>query len=493
MDYTELGEKVLRLVGGTGNVASHTNCMTRLRINVEDQAAVDVAGIRALDGVQGVVDGPQLQIVVGPGHAERLREGFGDVLAAARAAESGSESDVVVALDKVADDVREAELGSLATRTQAKVKARQTSRLQVALKHVGNIFIPLFPGFIACGIIAAIANIWKLIDPSVTGNPWFLVFAAMGTLLIGSLNLIVGLNTAKEFGGSPVLGFVAGGLPYLPALAGIAANPKTGGEAVPLTIPVVGQLSPGLGGVIGVMATAWLFAAIEKRLRARVPASLDLFVVPVFTVLVGAVVSLFVIMPIAALVMRGVTWFLVDFALEQGGVFGGFLMSALFLPLVMLGLHHGLTPVHVQLIADLGYTPLLPILAMAGAGQDGAAIAIWLKTRNPKLKRIIKGALPLGLVGIGEPLIYGVSLPLFYPFITACLGAGFGGAFVAWGMEVSGGFGAQTIGLSGVLMTGVISAGGWLWYLGGIAVGALAGFVLTYLFGFKESMESRLA
>ena len=43
-----------------------------------------------------------------------------------------------------------------------------------------------------------------------------------------------------------------------------------------------------LGGVIGVMATAWLFAAIEKRLRARVPASLDLFVVPVLTVLVGA-------------------------------------------------------------------------------------------------------------------------------------------------------------------------------------------------------------
>ena len=108
MNYTELGETILGLVGGPGNVASHTNCMTRLRINVEDQAAVDVAGIRGLDGVQGVVDGPQLQIVVGPGHAERLREGFGDVLAAARAAESGSEADVVVAAEKVADDVREA-------------------------------------------------------------------------------------------------------------------------------------------------------------------------------------------------------------------------------------------------------------------------------------------------------------------------------------------------------------------------------------------------
>ena len=158
----------------------------------------------------------------------------------------------------------------------------------------------------------------------------------------------------------------------------------------------------------------------------------------------------------------------------------------------MLGIHQGLTPLHAQLIADHGFTQLLPILAMAGAGQDGMAIAVWLKTKNAKLRKIIEGALPLGLLGIGEPLIYGVSLPLFYPFITACLGAGFGGAFVSFGMQVSGPFGAQALGLSGFMMTGVITPGMWGWYVGGILVGALAGFLLTYFWGFTTSMESRL-
>ena len=56
--------------------------------------------------------------------------------------------------------------------------------------------------------------------------------------------------------------------------------------------------------------------------------------------------------------MKGVTWLLVDFGLNQGGVIGGFLMASLFLPMVMLGIHQGLTPLHAQLIADYGFTRL---------------------------------------------------------------------------------------------------------------------------------------
>src|SRR5699024_9379123 len=77
-------------------------------------------------------------------------------------------------------------------------------------------------------------------------------------------------------------------------------------------------------------------------------------------------------------------------------------------------------------------------------GQVGAAIAIFFiakKAGNKKMQSIISGALPAGILGIGEPLIYGVTLPLGKPFITAGLGSGFGGAYVmlmgvmasAWG------------------------------------------------------------
>ena len=93
---------------------------------------------------------------------------------------------------------------------------------------------------------------------------------------------------------------------------------------------------------------------------------------------------------------------------------------------------------------------------------------------------------------MGEPLIYGVSLPLLYPFLTACLGGGFGGAFIAWGTQNCGTFGSQAFGLSSLLMAPVISAGKWGWYLGGWLISVIMGAVLTYLFGFKDSMAERI-
>ncbi len=78
--------------------------------------------------------------------------------------------------------------------------------------------------------------------------------------------------------------------------------------------------------------------------------------------------------------------------LSVGGAFSGFVLGALFLPMVMFGLHQILTPIHIQMIGETGKTLLLPILAMAGAGQVGA-FALWMKLRKDKeLTEMIKGA-----------------------------------------------------------------------------------------------------
>src|SRR5690606_8972305 len=166
-----------------------------------------------------------------------------------------------------------------------------------------------------------------------------------------------------------------------------------------------------------------------------------------------------------------------------GGPIAGFLLAGTFLPLVMLGIHQGLTPIHMQLIESLGNTPLLPILAMAGAGQVGAAIAVYVKTRDPEFRRVILAALPVGFLGIGEPLIYGVTLPLFRPFIGACLGAGFGGAVIAVAKV-----GALAMGVSGILLTLLVDKVAM--YLLGLVVSYIAGFIITWFLGFDESRIS---
>ena len=147
----------------------------------------------------------------------------------------------------------------------------------------------------------------------------------------------------------------------------------------------------------------------------------------------------------------------------------------------MLGLHHGLTPIHMELINTVGSTALLPILAMAGAGQVGASIAIYVKTKNKRIKNVIKGGLPTGFLGIGEPLLYGVTLPLGRPFITACLGAAVGGAFQAVMHTASRG-----IGVSGIPLIPLIVDNKYLVYFLGLLITYTAGFLFTYFFGYQK-------
>ena len=135
------------------------------------------------------------------------------------------------------------------------------------------------------------------------------------------------------------------------------------------------------------------------------------------------------------------------------------------------------------MIESQGATYLLPILAMAGAGQVGAAIAILVKCRkNKEITTIAKGSLPVGILGIGEPLIYALTLPMGRAFITACLGGGIGGAVIG----AIGHIGSTAIGPSGVALIPLIYENRWLGYLLGLIAGYIGGFIITYFFGIDE-------
>lgn len=139
------------------------------------------------------------------------------------------------------------------------------------------------------------------------------------------------------------------------------------------------------------------------------------------------------------------------------------------------------------MINQTGMTLLLPILAMAGAGQVGAALALWIRCKSDKkLVEMIKGALPVGILGIGEPLIYGVTLPLGRPFITACIGGGIGGAVIG----AFGNVGAIAIGPSGVALIPLIANNQWLAYVLGLLAAYAGGFVATLFFGIPKDMQT---
>ncbi|TWT13310.1 PTS transporter subunit EIIC [Planomicrobium sp. CPCC 101079] len=445
---------ILEKVGGTGNVQKIAHCMTRLRLSLKDDSKANINELKRIDGVMGVIEDDTLQIVVGPGTVNKV------------AAEMSKETGLAIGEEAQVDE-NDMDFSERAALKKANMKEKNKTPFKLFLRRVGNIFIPLIPGLVASGIINGAANFAKNAGVDAT-ETWMQILLLLGSTVFTYLAILVGWNTAKEFGGTPVLGAIAGGILFNPLLAEITIY----GE--PLVV--------GRGGLFGVVFAAWLMTFIEKKVRSVMHSSVDILFTPLITILIVGFVSLYAIVPVAGLLSDGITTGLIAI-LDVGGVVAGAILAGFFLPLVMLGLHHGLTPIHLELMNTLGSTALLPILAMAGAGQVGGTIAIFVKTKNQRLRNIIKGALPVGVLGIGEPLLYGVTLPLGRPFVTACLGAACGGAFQAI-MHTA----ALGIGVSGISLIPLIAENKYILYFLGLVVAYTFGFLFTYLFGFKEEM-----
>lgn len=228
----------------------------------------------------------------------------------------------------------------------------------------------------------------------------------------------------------------------------------------------------------------FFLAKIEKWVRSWMPEALDIMFTPLLSLVITVIPYIFIVMPATGLISTGLCWIVEKFCMSTNlfvRILAGYIATALFLPMVAMGMHHGLVALYTVQLETFGYITLYPALAMAGAGQVGAAITIYFKAkkvRNDRLNGVIRGALPAGILGVGEPLIYGVTLPMGKPFITVGIGAGFGGAFVM-AMQVA----ATAWGPSGVLAIPIMTASpkGAVLSMGFYVVGLLISYVMGYL------------
>lgn len=458
-DLKAMYEGILAACGGAENITTLGCCMTRLRFTVKDEALVSPEALRRVKDVAGYFySGSQHQLIVGPSTAGKLAAYFNERHAFAPLNVSG------VYVPPPTEETPS--VGDVKANKKA-VRKKYSSRISRVCAVIGNIFLPLIPAYIGCGLILGITNILSktllVNDPNLTA-----LLGVFGNGIFFYLNAIVGYNANKEFGGTPALGVAFAGILNMPALSNVTLFGQT--------------FVPGKGGVIAVLLVCWAGSWFEKRLRARIKGSAEMFLTPTLTVLVVGFVSLLLIQPIAGWLSDQLA-LQTQNALKHGGVIAGALLGGTFLPLVMMGIHQSLVPIHQQLVDTLGANPLFPILCMAGAGQVGASLAVLLKTKNNKLKTIVKNALPVGILGVGEPLIYGVTLPLFKPFIGACLGAACGGAVIAACHVTS----AIPFGVSGVVLFLALSnLHSVIFYGVGFLVSLVAGFAITWKLGFDD-------
>ena len=422
-----------------------TNCMTRLRMRLFEQNDYMIDALKKIDGVLGVnVDGDEVQVILGAGKATSVTGVVNEILAKSNTVKIGDGKAL-----------------------HEKIRQRNATPVKLFFKKIASIFTPLIPGFIACGLITGVVSLAIKISPALADEQAIKLLMVAGNAVFWGMNLFVGVNAAKVFGGTPIIGGVLAALMTHPALSEI----NIFGSA----------LLPGRGGVISVIIVAAVGAQLEKKLHKIIPEMFDLFLTPLVTVLIAGAAAIFILQPIGGALSDAIGTAATT-AIQSGGAIVGFVLAGVWLPLVMLGIHQAMTPIHVDLISQFGVTILLPILAMAGAGQVGASIAVYFKTKNKFLKKTIASALPVGMMGVGEPLIYGVTFPLFKPFIGACIGGAFGGAIQANFMV-----GAATLGISGLPLaatTNNIAV-----YLVGLVAAYVVGFIATWIIGFDDPSE----
>ena len=76
----KLSNDIIKLVGGTSNIESVKNCMTRTRLTLKDMKKPDDSKIKKLDSVMGVVKDDEYQIVLGTGKCKRIADLINDQL-----------------------------------------------------------------------------------------------------------------------------------------------------------------------------------------------------------------------------------------------------------------------------------------------------------------------------------------------------------------------------------------------------------------------------
>lgn len=420
-------QDIVEAVGGKDNLDTATHCVTRLRLVLKDDDKVDKDRLSNNDLVKGQFKADnQYQIVIGPGTVDEV---YKQLIAETGISESSK------------DDAKAA-------------AAKKGNPIQRLIKLLGDIFIPILPAIVTAGLLMGINNLLTMED-LFGQKPLVEQFPQLGDIsniinVIAStafifLPALIGWSSMRVFGGSQILSLVLGLIlmnPQLVSQYDIAKGNIPTWDIFGLEIKQLNYQ----GQVLPILLAAYVLAQIEKFLNKHVHDSIKMLVVGPIALLITGFLAFIVIGPVALWLGTGITNG-VTFIFEHAGWLGGAIYGLLYAPLVITGLHHMFLAVDFQLMgSELGGTYLWPILAISNICQGSAAFGAWFVYRRRKMGKEQGLAMTSGVsgfLGVTEPALFGVNLPLKYPFIaaisTSCvLGAIIGATRVLGSVGVGG-------------------------------------------------------
>ncbi|MDE7332441.1 MAG: beta-glucoside-specific PTS transporter subunit IIABC [Lachnospiraceae bacterium] len=467
LDYVETSKRIIEAVGGASNIASATNCMTRLRLVLNDQNKANDDAVSQIKGVKSVIkQGGQYQIVIG---------------------------------NEVSNLFKEFTKHGNWTKNSNGAKADEGTPVQRFFGFISGCMTPMLPAMLGCGMLKVILTLLTTFAHMDTASSTYILLFSFADCFFMFLPIFMGSTIAKKVGGSPVLFMSVGAALCYPELIGLMSGSMELGTflGMPCTylfgIPVI--CATYTSSVLPMLLMAPVMKWAEDFADRVSPNVVKSFLKPLLFLIICIPCSLYVLGPIgnvAGNLMSGI--FMKMYHTVPWLTVG--ILAAIMPFVVMTGMHYALIPLAVNNMATLGYDVVVGVtMFCSNIAQGGASFGVALKSKNTETRSEgIACGVSATVAGVTEPAMFGINLRYGKPMIAAIISAGIAGLFC--GLTA----------VRGYTMTGSISAFAVISFIGGEEplhglifgiIGAVISLVLAAVLSFilykdpeKMSVES---
>ncbi len=399
MDFKQLASTILENVGGKENVKSVVHCATRLRFTLKDESKANTDVISKTKGVLKVVNaGGQYQIVIGPDVPQVYQE----VVALGNFEASAAVDDPKAA----ADD--------------------NQSKLSKVLEGIASIFQPVIPAICGAGLLKAVLALCSVLKWIDTSGQTYLILNALSDSAFYFLPILLAQSCAKKFKCNQGTAMALAGFLVYPSFITLLK----GEEAVKIFNLIPVTKATYTSSVIPIILGVWFMSVVEHFVQKHCPKAVKFFFVPFFSLVIGGVVTICALGPIGAwlsnLIQLFFSW-LKDVAPWLVPTVVG-VTSPL---LVMTGTHYGLIPIGTNNLVTVGHDAVVgPGMLVSNVAQGAAGFAVAVRSKDPEVKQLASSGGLTGILGITEPVLYGINLKYMYPLYAAMIGGGVGGLYL---------------------------------------------------------------
>ena len=399
MDYKALALEILENVGGKDNVKGVVHCATRLRFTLKDDTVAKTDVLKKIKGVLSVVNGGgQYQIVIGPDVPQVYQE----IISI-----GGFEASAPI-------DDPEAE------------KADNRSRISRVLESIASIFQPVIPAITGAGLLKALMALGSAMGLLKGGTQTYIILNAMADAAFYFMPVLLAASCARKFKCNQGNALALAGILVYPSFISLLGgqDPVTFLGFLPVTKAIY------TSSVIPIILGVWFMSYVEHFMQKISPRAIKFFSVPLVSLIVGGTVTITLLGPIGAwfsgLINMFFTWLNATAPWIVPTVVG------IFSPLlVMTGTHYGLIPIGTNNLATVKWDTVVgPGMLTSNVAQGAAGFAVGLRSKNPDTKQQASSAGLTAVLGITEPVLYGVNLKFTFPLYAAMIGGGLGGLYL---------------------------------------------------------------